>query len=668
MHPLFSIHALDRLPISLRACAKRAANGSEIHKDTILISLKNRTIPSSQIRHLLPIFIADLRISRISTLREIDSWEEGRNSELLDGYIGDFITATEFLTDLCMRDISLPPAAWRELWDLLLPWGTFLCEFEQNIGSSVALPRFIGHPKQWQLCLFSSLLLLLEMTIRFKNFDDEKKNLRRHLLTSQDVFSCFAHIWSRLLDAWRLELTRDVALMARSIAFIIETSSVEFEGYTQFDKLVTGAGGAQELAATCAAHLELVLRDAQSPLLAKSWKKIMFAIPLITGSAKNAKSPYFYQFMCTMDQTGLVTRVTASFWALQHSQTPWGDPLIRDVPAACFGSLFQLLALLPYRAASQLVTALQQGLLDLLFVYDATDSSARNDTSVGILEKFIGKFLPGYAIFGSVVSQFRKSVAKMSQSRFHNQHVQDMWEELLDLYSSRGKTLDVVQTFLREFPRACAYIGCHNIYQKHQMQFCSGCQTALYCSRTCQKLDWRSGHRETCVHWRNMYTGMRQLFKHKMDLIFFEHLVYQAYLTCQLENTLVALKNSSDPQFCFPPMQIRVNKDSGTAQREQTLGLLSPEMCSALERYHTSGRSHAIIWAVECTDASDGQLQAKDVCGVLIIRFISGDLLSKLSDLVKNWSMTRAQQPDMDEEYLTIQIRKLVEDHGRCYF
>ncbi|KAF7319661.1 MYND-type domain-containing protein [Mycena chlorophos] len=214
MHPLFSIHALDRLPISLRACAKRAANGSKIHKDTI-ISLKDRTMPNSQMRHLLPIFIADLQISRISTLRQTESWEEGRNSELLDGYIGDFIIATEFLTDLWMRGISLPPAAWRELWDLLLPWGTFLCEFEQNIGATVALQRFIGHPEQWQLCLFSSLLLLLEMATRFKNFDDEEKNLRRHLLTSQDVFSSFAHIWSRLLDAWRLELTPEVALMAR---------------------------------------------------------------------------------------------------------------------------------------------------------------------------------------------------------------------------------------------------------------------------------------------------------------------------------------------------------------------------------------------------------------------------------------------------------------------
>jgi hypothetical protein len=32
----------------------------------------------------------------------------------------------------------------------------------------------------------------------------------------------------------------------------------------------------------------------------------------------------------------------------------------------------------------------------------------------------------------------------------------------------------------------------------HRLQYCSGCQSALYCSRACQKEDWKKQHKEIC--------------------------------------------------------------------------------------------------------------------------------------------------------------------------
>ena len=45
----------------------------------------------------------------------------------------------------------------------------------------------------------------------------------------------------------------------------------------------------------------------------------------------------------------------------------------------------------------------------------------------------------------------------------------------------------------------CANCGRTNGTEGKELKKCAGCQLVFYCSRTCQKADWRAGHRETCA-------------------------------------------------------------------------------------------------------------------------------------------------------------------------
>ncbi|KAJ7058737.1 hypothetical protein C8F01DRAFT_1147057 [Mycena amicta] len=52
--------------------------------------------------------------------------------------------------------------------------------------------------------------------------------------------------------------------------------------------------------------------------------------------------------------------------------------------------------------------------------------------------------------------------------------------------------------------KACDSSQCLDICEGSTMQRCSGCQSTYYCSKECQKVDWRrtDGHREHCVFYR----------------------------------------------------------------------------------------------------------------------------------------------------------------------
>ncbi|KAJ7148324.1 hypothetical protein C8R46DRAFT_1044869 [Mycena filopes] len=53
--------------------------------------------------------------------------------------------------------------------------------------------------------------------------------------------------------------------------------------------------------------------------------------------------------------------------------------------------------------------------------------------------------------------------------------------------------------------RACDYPKCGVIREKVKLKRCSGCQTFFFCSKACQRLDWRrGGHRTTCSLYRSI--------------------------------------------------------------------------------------------------------------------------------------------------------------------
>ena len=83
---------------------------------------------------------------------------------------------------------------------------------------------------------------------------------------------------------------------------------------------------------------------------------------------------------------------------------------------------------------------------------------------------------------------------------------EDMFGELQDYsmeYQFRWRKLvDLQHLCMKIEGRKCAYSVCSNqenrdgVIEKYKM--CSTCRIAFYCSRRCQKRDWKQGHKNDC--------------------------------------------------------------------------------------------------------------------------------------------------------------------------
>ncbi|KAJ6485397.1 hypothetical protein C8R47DRAFT_538169 [Mycena vitilis] len=83
----------------------------------------------------------------------------------------------------------------------------------------------------------------------------------------------------------------------------------------------------------------------------------------------------------------------------------------------------------------------------------------------------------------------RNSIARTSSTWLKFRELVDVRLKLLPDFESEGYVSR----------RACDNMECGIIQDKSSLRYCSGCRELSYCSRYCQRMDWHSGHRESCV-------------------------------------------------------------------------------------------------------------------------------------------------------------------------
>ena len=67
--------------------------------------------------------------------------------------------------------------------------------------------------------------------------------------------------------------------------------------------------------------------------------------------------------------------------------------------------------------------------------------------------------------------------------------------------------LDTVGT--EEFPQTIAGLRAAIKFRKaNKWKFCKGCKTTYYCSRKCQKISWKYGHRLQCKTLQKLVNGL----------------------------------------------------------------------------------------------------------------------------------------------------------------
>ncbi|KAJ6485413.1 hypothetical protein C8R47DRAFT_538535 [Mycena vitilis] len=80
---------------------------------------------------------------------------------------------------------------------------------------------------------------------------------------------------------------------------------------------------------------------------------------------------------------------------------------------------------------------------------------------------------------------------------FYCPDVFEAWLKVRELVDVRLKLLPDFESEGYVSRRACDNMECGIIQDKSSLRYCSGCREL--CSRYCQRMDWHSGHRESCV-------------------------------------------------------------------------------------------------------------------------------------------------------------------------
>ncbi|KAJ7200022.1 hypothetical protein GGX14DRAFT_372655 [Mycena pura] len=202
-------------------------------------------------------------------------------------------------------------------------------------------------------------------------------------------------------------------------------------------------------------------------------------------------------------------------------------PADRDVPDEAIGlTILTCLVRIftDFRSQQWFAESLKAGLL--LGVFSCGSRVNRWDTD-GHIIRLLRDFLPAFTVYFSVLSQLRISLAEvqgLDPASSFNQLELEQWERFVELVDERFQLVEEYNYGTWTALRACDnfevrfrswiealshHAKCGHICDKRQLKRCSQCCIRFYCSRSCQKSDWRNIHRTHCQTLQQRQLGHR---------------------------------------------------------------------------------------------------------------------------------------------------------------
>ncbi|KAJ7065440.1 hypothetical protein C8F01DRAFT_1249011 [Mycena amicta] len=499
MHASLQLPKLSQFPSSLKARAEGATKGDLADLIYLCEQLKNDQVPRSAAPLLVPIFYANLDVSRIAELQNLAATSAlGSQSDPILGVNIDYRVSQTFASlgglAAALRGSLFSKSAIPELWATIWSWTEFihpLCEFLLFPPSDIRSQY--GHT----LGLLAAVVSLQDLdTIRL-------------MASTPGIGHYLGRVWTVFLQSQndsRLE-TIDV-LLAGVCGFAEKDLRTVPRGI--LTDLVLGTGGSwDDLARTIVEHLDYIIPHSNFRATTASCERLRGVASLLRTFCVYNDNLRFREALL---QRGFVKSLCTVLISLGKSNPT--NNSVDFIRSTLFLKLKETLRMTP--PARRMIEALRGGLLPALFHY------VRTRTRVDIME-LMGSFevvslLAESTVYYSVLQQLRKSLSevqnldpaahfssklKLSPDEMDPAHKQ--WLEFVELADVRLKLADQLDSGQLARLRVCDNLKCGAILPKDDLRRCSGCSVAYYCSPGCQKSDYKDGgHREACweLGWR----------------------------------------------------------------------------------------------------------------------------------------------------------------------
>ncbi|KAK7063760.1 hypothetical protein R3P38DRAFT_11113 [Favolaschia claudopus] len=493
MHPAIHPRNLDRLPLALRKLAKGMMRCHFPNRpdpaDIQQLAHTLNSISAPQVLCLLPVFHLFLDPSRIPTIDELES-----PSELI---IRDCTTALLALNAIL---ISFPPRkACPDLWPRVWPWFQFISTYHRLLPDVTV---FITDEKQF----YGGFM-------RFC-YDMCEDAANRKLITSTPGCPFIAvRAWTMFSRRKDFHESEDVLIMVQD--FLLR-------GDASLDELLEGVGGSiTHLADLVIRICDFAIPPNEDDMTSLFGLKFVFDFVVFFSQKKRPgehkidenktgenkigenKTDKPDPLCLALIPRGFVETVTDA--ALYLSNIPSGK-VTSDLQVLMRRYLQLLIALFRHpRGDRCLGTAVQHGLRNIMQACGRRTSPWQELDD--LLRILLLNILAPATVHYHLLFDLRTHWGHPEDDTpiYAEKKLVEASKTFADAFHQRTEALDQFSTK----QRTCDNVECMTQLHKNDLKRCSGCSAYLYCSPTCQAIDWRSGHREACAYYHLQRKRMR---------------------------------------------------------------------------------------------------------------------------------------------------------------
>ncbi|KAJ6546617.1 hypothetical protein B0H10DRAFT_2131009 [Mycena sp. CBHHK59/15] len=450
MHSSLSLEILEQISLPLLTVATAAINGS-VPDLKRLMFLTMDSHPESQL--FLPVFYTLLDPLGIPAPEQL---------ELIGRSVDSMVPLRVIALEALRLHSSIPREAMPDLWQRVWPWIQFIHTYRHGLFS---LP-----PEQPTAGLFMALIH------SFVN-DDETSKL---VDSTKGVRVVVARAWAVLLHS-----AGTPAASFGELCLFIRRDGMGLPGM-YIEEYIEGAGG--DPADLASLVVKLIDRNCLIRKPLHLFCVIVFATEI---------APDHGPFHAALVSHRIVKSVTL---ALCWITGPKDVPDIEDLQAGCFVLLKREFD--TFSGYPRLAEALKTGLLRAI-VWAGIHVTA--NTNIDPLQRFLTDVLAPATVHYSILKCMDQSLHEVEDlartEQFTESEIFPEWRQFIDVLQERLTVMKQFDSAEYVSSKACDNLACSQIGRKPDFRCCKVCKSAYYCSRACQRLDWKQGgHREVCKH------------------------------------------------------------------------------------------------------------------------------------------------------------------------
>ncbi|KAJ7789400.1 hypothetical protein B0H14DRAFT_2627304 [Mycena olivaceomarginata] len=473
MHPALVPDVLSGLLPLMRRIANKAILADAQPADWVRFIRLFHTASLDTLKLFAPVLMANLAIEHIPSVHHFDS-------DTPPGYrdCKDLLRAEASLRLMTTRGFmaTLPPSSLSDVWERVWPWMRFTSTYHQPLGSEHGEGLLGPH---------APLIALLRRDPSTVNMIDAATGARA--IVAQSIKCMFLHPednpggWE-LANGWHL------------------LSEMQIKGIHHLDELLDGFSvSLSGLASLMVEHLQFVNRkfavdDDDDGRPTDLLESIALVYSQITDFSDSLTVP--------AHSSGIVPAITAIL------RTIVGEP---TQPFHHLPILWIHLA--ETAAPARMLEAINAGLMPILVI-----GAARQHPDPEIhaeIDQFLKPFLSGFTVYRSVLEAIQAALpeadALASSAEFAVSSCTKAWASFRSVVQQRIAVLKWYCATHFQPLQGCDGPVCGKVVPRDETRLCSGCRSVYYCSRACQKADWREdgdvprpgSHRNMCSKLRN---------------------------------------------------------------------------------------------------------------------------------------------------------------------